>query len=52
MYFTAPATVVIENGDVEGGKKTLSLEGEKLTRVGFTSSKPLTSTTASCIGSN
>jgi len=52
MYFTAPATVVIENGSVEGGKKTFSLEGEKLTRVGFTSSKPLTSTTASCIGSN
>ena len=51
MYFTAPVTVVVENGRVEGDKKTLSLGGETLTRVGFTSSKKLSSTTASCIGS-
>ena len=51
MYFTSSATVVIENGTVEGGKKTFSVEGEKLLRVGFTSAKELTSTTASCIAS-
>ncbi len=52
MYFTAPTTVVIENGTVDTGAKTFNLKAEELKRVGFKSAGKLTSTTASCIAGN
>lgn len=51
MYFTAPVSLVVENGTLEGGSKRLSLEGEQLLSIGFKSKGKITSTTSDCIGS-
>lgn len=51
MYFTAPTSVLVENGTLDGDSKRLTLEGEQLLEIGFKSKGKITSTTSDCIGS-
>lgn len=51
MYFTAPTSVLVENGTLDGGVKLLSLNAEQLLDIGFKSKGRIKSTTSDCIGS-
>ncbi len=50
MYFTAPTSVLVENGTLDGGSRLLSLEAEQLLNIGFKSDGSIASTTEESIG--